>query len=239
MHFIDTHIHLQDFETEIMQLMRQLKQSGTDKCICVSATEQDWEKVAVLAQKFPQSVIPAFAVHPWYAGNSQPDWKKHLEQMIKDFPSALIGECGFDGIKGPEQSLQEEVFDFHIALADKYRRPLLLHIVKAQNQLSNYRNKIKQPFVFHSFNGSAEFLKQVLKYNGYVAFNAKILQNKKAETIIKAVPENRLLFETDAPYQSNIGDLTLLCEKIAAIRGSGVEETANNVYYNSLRIINL
>ena len=82
-------------------------------------------------------------------------------------------------------------------------------------------------------------LRQIIKHNGYIAINAKILQTKHAEEVIKNVPELRLLLETDAPYQSKISDLPRLCENIALIRAERVEELAENVYYNSLRIINL
>ena len=201
--------------------------------------EDDWEKVGALAQKFPQTVVPAFAIHPWYVHNAKSGWRNRLEQKLKDFPQALIGECGLDLLKGAEPSRQQKVFEEHIALARQYHRPLLLHMVKAWNLLNDYWKELPQPFVFHSFNGSVEMLRQIIKCGGYVAVNAKILRTKRAEEIIKNAPKDRLLFETDAPYQSKIFDLPVLCEKIALIRGERVEETADNVYYNSLRIINL
>ena len=239
MHFIDTHIHLQDFDIPAEEVIRLLRQNGVDKCICISAAEDDWEKVSALAQKFPQTVIPAFAIHPWNAHSAKSGWNSRLEQKLKDFPQALIGECGLDLLKGTEILLQQKVFEEHIALAKQYHRPLLLHMVKAWNLLNNYWKTLPQPFVFHSFNGSAEMLRQIIKRGGYIAVNAKILRTKHAEEIIKNAPKDRLLLETDAPYQSKISDLPVLCEKIALIRGERVEETADNVYYNSLRIINL
>lgn len=239
MHFVDTHIHLQNFDIPAEEVISLLRQNGVDKCICISATEDDWKKVGNLAQKFPQTVIPAFAVHPWYATTPQSGWQERLEQKLKDFPQALIGECGLDLLKGAEISLQQKVFEEHIALAKQYNRPLLLHMVKAWSLLNDYLKMLPQQFVFHSFNGSSEMLRQIIKHNGYIAINAKILQTKHAEEVIKSVPKNRLLLETDAPYQTKISDLPILCEKIALIRGERVEETAENVYNNSLRIINL
>lgn len=239
MRFVDTHIHLQDFDTPAEEVICLLRQNGVDKCICISATEDDWEKVGNLAQKFPQTVIPAFAVHPWHATTSQSAWQERLEQKLKDFPQALIGECGLDLLKGAELSAQEEVLNYHITLAKQYNRPLLLHWVKAWNLLNAYWQKLPQPVVFHSFSGSAELLKQICLHDGYIALNAKILSTKHADNIIKNVPKDRLLFETDAPYQTAVADLPRLCENTALIRGERVEDLAENVYYNSLRIINL
>lgn len=239
MRFVDTHIHLQNFNIPAEEVIRLLQQNGIDRCICISVTEDDWEKVGALAQKFPQTVIPAFAIHPWYVHSAKSGWHNRLEQKLKDFPQALIGECGLDFLKGAELSRQQKMFEEHIALAKQYHRPLLLHLVKAWNLLNDYWNELPQAFVFHSFSGSAELLRQIIKYGGYIALNAKILQTKHAKEVIKNVPENRLLLETDAPYQSKISDLPHLCEKIALIRGERVEDMADNVYYNSLRIINL
>lgn len=239
MRFVDTHIHLQDFDTPAEEVICLLRQNGVDKCICISATEDDWDKVAALAQNFPQTVIPAFAVHPWYVQSAKSGWQERLEQKLKDFPQALIGECGLDLLKGAEISLQQKVFEEHIALVKQYNRPLLLHMVKAWSLLNDYLKMLPQPFVFHSFSGSSEMLRQVIKYDGYIAINAKILQIKHAKEVIKDVPKDRLLLETDAPYQSKISDLPHLCEKIALIRGERVEDLVDNVYYNSLRIINL
>lgn len=239
MRFVDTHIHLQDFDIPAEEVICLLRQNGVDKCICISATEDDWKKVGALAQKFPQTVVPAFAIHPWYAHSAKSGWRSRLEQKLKDFPQALIGECGLDLLKGEEPSQQQKVFEEHIALAKQYHLPLLLHMVKAWDLLNDYWNKLPQPFVFHSFNGSVEMLRQIIKHGGYVAVNDKILRTKHAEEVIKNVPELRLLLETDAPYQSKISDLPRLCENIALIRAERVEETAENVYYNSLRIINL
>ena len=239
MRFIDTHIHLQDFDIPAEEVICLLRQNGVDKCICISAAEDDWEKVGALTQKFPQTVIPAFAIHPWNAYSVKSGWNNRLEQQLKDFPQALIGECGLDFLKGAEAVLQQKVFREHIALAKQYNRPLLLHMVKAWNLLNDYWKKLPQPVVFHSFSGSPEILRQIIMHDGYIALNAKILRNKHADSIIKNVPKDKLLFETDGPYQTAVADLPRLCENIALIRAERVEELVENVYYNSLRIINL
>ena len=63
MQFIDTHIHLQDYKQKCAtDIIEEMSKFGVQKLLCVSATEEDWEKVAILAQNNPQKIIPAFGL---------------------------------------------------------------------------------------------------------------------------------------------------------------------------------
>ena len=238
MHFIDTHIHLQDFTAfEPKTLMQKLLENQIDKCICVSSQPEDWPKVSSWADNFSAAVVPAFAVHPWYTHNLPTNWADNLENLLKTYPHALIGECGFDTLKNQDISAQQQVFDIHINLAHTYRRTLLIHAVKAQSLLEHYWQKLPQKFVIHSFNGSLELLKQIVKAGGYAAFNPKIFKNKQSVAILQYIPDDRILLESDAPYQSSFENLARLCEKIGEIRNKSLEEMSSLIYANSMEIM--
>lgn len=236
--FIDTHIHLQDFTVfEPNALMQKLSENHIDKCICVSSKPDDWSKVAAWSNNFSDRIVPAFAVHPWYIRNLPANWVDNLENLLKTYPQALIGECGFDTLKNQDIITQQRVFDIHINLAHTYRRTLLIHAVKAQSLLEHYWKKLPQKFVIHSFNGSLEFLKQIVKCGGYAAFNPKIFRNKQFADILQYIPDDRILLESDAPYQSSFDEFAALCKKIGEIRNKSLEETALLIYANSLEIM--
>lgn len=238
MRFIDTHIHLQDFTTfEPKALMQKLSGNHIYKCICVSAKSDDWPKVSAWTDNFTSAVVPAFAVHPWYVNNLPANWTDELEKLLIKYPEALIGECGFDTLKNQDIATQQQVFDIHINLARTYRRTLLIHAVRAQNLLENYWKRLPQKFVIHSFNGSLEFLKQIVKFGGYAAFNQKIFKNKQFADILQYIPDDRILLESDAPYQSSFDEFAALCKKIGEIRNKSLEETALLIYANSLEIM--
>jgi len=238
MRFIDTHIHLQDFPglsgTKAKEILHN---AGVDQCICISTRETDWDEAAKWAQLLPNTVVPAFGIHPWYGAQVTPEWPQQLEKMLLKYPQALIGECGFDSLKGPEKEIQQKIFATQFSLAHQYRRPLLLHMVKAWHLLEPYWHNLPPKTVFHSFSGSTEILRRCLKANAYIAVNLKIFQRKNAAEILKQIPVSRLLFESDAPYQSNPADIENLCCQIARLKGLNFQELSSAVRHNSQEIL--
>lgn len=86
-------------------------------------------------------------------------------------------------------------------MAKELRRPLIIHAVKAVAALSAFLPQMPERFMIHSFNGRTEHLRPILNAGGYVSFSASILKNRDAGEIVRLVPEDRLLIETDGPYQ--------------------------------------
>ena len=81
MDFFDTHIHWQDFaDTNVINL---LKEGQISKCICISAKQTDWQKVADIYEKYPDTIVPAFGLHPWYVYEKTSDWAKQLETYLQ------------------------------------------------------------------------------------------------------------------------------------------------------------
>lgn len=234
MDFFDTHIHLQDFDnTNVIKL---LKEGQISKCICVSAKQTDWQKVADIYEKYPDIIVPAFGLHPWYAHQKTSDWAEKLETYLLKYPLSLIGECGFDRLKNKDFDMQKDVFLSQINLAKKYNRTLLVHAVKADIWLKEFWDILPTKTVFHSFNAHLEQLKPIIQNGFYVALNIKILKNKDCNDIIWQIPKDKMLFETDAPYQSNIDDLHELLQKVASILNENIEELSLRLYANAMEI---
>lgn len=232
--FFDTHIHLQDMPEMTPEA---LAASGVRRCICVSAKETDWSEVCQWANSASDMVVPAFAVHPWYVDDVSAQWAQKLEQLLLSYPQALIGECGLDRLKNQDIELQKQVFDTQIGLSKKYGRTLLIHAVKSWGILDNYWKHMPSKFVFHSFNGRIEQVKQILNFGGYLSVNASFLRNKDAEKILKYIPLSRLLIETDAPYQSLVTDLENLCCFIAQTRQEKLEVVEAALYNNAQEVV--
>ena len=232
MRFFDTHIHLQDFDTDIFSVFEKIQ-----KCVCVSAKISDWENVASLYEKYPKLIIPAFGLHPWYANNTTPDWDSKLELYLIKYPNALVGECGFDKLKSENKQIQEDAFIKQISLAKKYNRALIIHAVKATEWLDEIWNLLPDKFVFHSFNARTNLLKKVLDNGGYIALNKKILQNKQATEIINSISLDRILIESDAPYQSQVEDIFPFVERLAQVRKEKLEVLVEALYKNALELV--
>lgn len=246
MQFMDTHIHLQDFKTKnATDIIEDAAAFGVEKMVCVSAAEDDWGKAAALARQFPNRVVPAFGLHPWYAREAQPGWEQRLAAYLEQYPQALVGEAGLDRFRDKEAEPQNVIFRAQVELAKEYNRPLSIHAVRAQGWLDDYWKLLPAKFVVHSFNGRRELLDKILKAGGYVSLSPSILRNPHKEEIVPLIPLERLLLETDGPSQSlNRGsegtprELPILAVEIAALRNEKNECLSARVYQNSMEFIN-
>jgi len=233
--FFDTHIHLSDFnDVTPFELMGRLEKAGIQKCVCVSTRPDDWEKTAALARMFKFEIVPCFGLHPWYAADAVSDWTRGLEDYLLEFETALIGECGFDRLKNPDFESAQKIFEPQLELAYAFKRPLMLHMVRADAWLENYFGRLPQNSIFHSFSGSVELAKKILKFGHLISINKKFFNKKDAVDILKTVPMENLLIETDAPFQSMPEDLDFVVEKIAEIKGLDKVEAAQKLYVNAL-----
>ena len=242
MQFIDTHIHLQDYKSSnATDIINAAIASGCKKLVCVSANVSDWEKVAVLCDEYPEVVVPAFGIHPWYAAEATRDWKERLAVHLRRFPQALIGECGIDLFKNKDITLQSEVFVEQIELAKSLERPLIVHAVRAQSWFQNNWDKMPEKFVIHSFGGSVEFLRQIMARGGYVGLSALSLRKQALPEILAAVNPQRLLVETDAPSQSlqrgKEGQQQEVAQIIATLEKISDKAWATQIYQNSEEFI--
>jgi len=134
-----------------------------------------------------------------------PDWGETLERYLDKTPVAAIGEIGLDGVLDDiPMELQEKVFVRQLAIAERVRRPVVLHGARAWGRLVEclrpYARRLPG-FVAHGFGGSAEILKQMLDMGGYVSFAGSVC-NPRAEKIRAAareIPDSQILIETDTP----------------------------------------
>ncbi len=246
MQYIDSHIHLQDYNQDaIPEMVKKAINIGIKRMVCAGTSPQDWQKVADYAHKYPDLIIPAFGVHPWHFLSAQNDWKELLQYYLSKFSSALVGEIGMDKLK-PDIELQQTIFAEQLQIAKANNRPVVIHAVKAISLLANYWHLMPKNFLIHSFSSSLEQLREVINHGGYVSFNQSIEKNRDFEKIVQAVPQNRILLESDGPYQSlNKSETSTplyipeLAKKIASVRGENFEDFAKIIYNNSMEFINV
>lgn len=242
MKFIDTHLHLQDYKQKCAtDIVSSARRAGVEKLVCAAVVEKDWGKIAALTENYPGEIIPAFGLHPWYVNVAEDGWEQRLAQYLERFPQALIGETGLDYFRDKNSEPQNRFFKQHIDLAKQFRRPLIIHAVRAQGALSNYWRSLPPKFVLHSYNGKTELLKQAVKFGGYISFSPSILRKTDAADVIRAVPVERLLLETDGPFagaEELAPDyIPQLFNQLAVLCGGDSEALSARIYQNSLEFI--
>lgn len=222
MKLFDAHCHLQD--PRIFRVTPQLIRSSLDSGIAHFAvngvSEKDWHLVKQMSDTYP-SVVPCFGVHPRFVPERTTGWFTILRQYFESTPTAAVGEIGLDkGSRGKEIDfdVQVEVFRKQLELAKELKRPASVHCVRAFGDLLDVM-KATGPFpdgvILHSYLGSAEMVPELARLGAYFSFSGFLMSMKspKAKKMLKAVPSDRILLETDAPDalpKSNLGDLFLV-----------------------------
>jgi len=241
MFYVDSHIHMQDYKTkDIKSIVLNAQKFNVLTFVNPSAHPSDWPQIDALTNEYAQ-IIPAYGIHPWHTQDAPNHWQSDLEQKLKNNPFAWVGECGFDRLKNQDISAQAEIFETHLALAQKYNRPLIIHAVKADNILARYFDRLPTQTVFHSWTGSVEWGKQIQTHGFFIGLNFSILHKKNTPELIKSLNLSQILLETDGPYQSGQKDvetmpqnLPLLAQKIAEIRNISTDYLAQILYRNWL-----
>lgn len=140
-------------------------------------------------------------IHPWFI--STDTLNQHYNTLNKWAANNLIkfiGETGLDKLKGPEPAIQTAVFLKHIELAETHSKPLIIHCVKAYNEIISLRKQLKpkQPWIFHGFNSSLNLMQQATEAGFWFSFGPAILpEGSKAGKALEAVDKNRFFLETD------------------------------------------
>lgn len=241
MHFVDTHIHLQDYNSaDVKNVVTNANKNNVCEFVNVSAQPDDWCKVLNIASCC-KNIIPALGLHPWYIDNAPTGWTQNLEHLLQDNPRLWIGECGIDRLKNNNISQQLDILQIEISLAQKYQRPLIMHAVKADEQLKPILPLLPLKTIFHSFTGSAEWGMELQRKGFFLGLNFSILRKKNYENILRRLNPRLLFLETDGPYQSGVKNspslpqnLPLLAAKIAPIFNLTTDEFSKILYANWL-----
>ncbi|CDO99620.1 unnamed protein product [Coffea canephora] len=208
MKLFDAHCHLQDPRVFNMapQIIRKALDNGVAHFAVNGVSESDWHLVKEMSDRHP-SVIPNFGIHPWFVADRTPNWLNTLKEFFEANPAASVGEIGLDkGSRGKQIDFtdQVEVFRQQLQLAKELKRPASIHCVRAFGDLLDIL-KSEGPFpagvLLHSFLGSAEMVPEFAKLGAYFSFSGFLMSMKetKARKMLKSVPRDRILLETDAP----------------------------------------
>ena len=216
------------FDTELTS--GKLFSSGSYFCCTCVHSVSEWKKLEEL--KTGSAVVKkAFGFHPQKPDFEEEDALSFLENLLETGKIDAIGEAGFDAFT-PEYkenlSKQEKAFQIELELAEKYGKPLVIHERKALDLIYRYAKPLSRlpSVLFHSFfyghNEAESLLKKGI--NGYFSFGKQILNgNKKALDCAVNLPLERLLLETDAPYQTLKGENFTPIEDILKVYEKALE----------------
>jgi len=163
-------------------------------------------------------------LHPWDVTGHDDEAFHNLEKLL-ELPQLLaVGECGFDTLKGPSHELQEQAFIRQVELSERFKKPMILHVVRDFDSIIRLRKNLKptQPWLIHGFRGNSEQMNQLHKNGLQISLGPK----SNTETL-KQIPSDRLFLETDnnCPIQEVI-------QKAALVRGQTPESIITYIIRN-------
>lgn len=205
---IDTHCHLDDvkFDNDRIEVINSLKSNNISFVINAAADFQTSQKCLALADKF-KNIYCSLGQHPQGAENLTQEFLGFIKQNAKNEKVVAIGEIGLDYyyLITPKE-IQKQKFIQQLKLASELNLPVMLHIRDAWGDaleiLRANKHYLNNGGVVHCMSGSVETAKELLNMGFYFGFDGPITYKNagKILDVVKFVPLNRILIETDSPY---------------------------------------
>ncbi len=258
MRLFDSHAHYDDarFDGETERILAEVHASGVEKITNI-ASSLATSRASVRFAETHDYIYASVGVHPSDAVRDMQnaDWLLQLESLYRSSEKVVaIGEIGLDYHYGKEDKEEQKLcFDAQMQLAAKLDAPVVIHDREAhEDTLEILARYPSVTGVVHSFSGSFEMAKQVLKMGYYISVNGVLTFNnaKKIVDIVTRLDElapnarERILMETDCPYLApvpfrgklNRSDYMLYtAEKAADCLGISREEFCELTYRNACR----
>lgn len=243
--YVDTHNHLDfaAFDADRDAVLARALSRGIGGHLVAGVEPDGWVRQRALAAKHP-GIRWTAGLHPqWAAKLTVPGIDTALADLPAQFegPNAAsgVGETGLDRLFVDAATLDVQIHAFRtqLAFARDLDRPLVLHIVKAHGKALEILTADGLPRaggVVHSFSGNAELARHYVRLGLHLGFVGAVCREnaKKLRAAAAAVPDERLLIETDAPDQPPPGHprrneptaLIAIAEAVAGVRGRRPEE---------------
>jgi TatD DNase family protein len=250
---VDSHCHLDfpDFSTELDAVVARARAAGIGRIVTISTRVKRHAQVLAIAEKFPD-VFCSVGTHPHYADEELDIDAKALVARTRHPKIVAIGEAGLDYFRNNcPRDAQAAGFRQHIAASRETGLPLVIHSrdcdVDMAQILREESGKGAFPAVLHCFTGGRELAFSAIELGHYVSFTG-ILTFKNSDglrEIAAALPADRILVETDAPYLAPLpyrgkrnepAYVAETAKVLADVRGVPVNEIAEQTTENFFRL---
>lgn len=206
---IDTHCHIdfEEYDKDRLTVIQRAKDNLD--CIINSGTSFEGNKTVLeLSKKYPDFIYPSCGFHPVSSQEkTDEDLKIAKEHMIENLDEFVaIGEVGMDFFYVKDKTLrarQKEIFLNFVEIANEYEKPLLIHGRDCERKIFNMIKEYSDipKVIFHCYSGSLKTIKRILdREDYYISFSTMLSYSEKHQELVKHVPIDRILTETDSPY---------------------------------------
>ncbi len=211
MSYIDAHCHLgsRQFDDDRNEMINRMLTKRVDKAIVICCSKHDLKEGILLTKQYSGFKL-ACGIHPQSIDPEDTSERfEQFRQIVDECKPDMIGEIGLDYYSHPHtKEKQKEFFIQQLQLAAEHNLPVDIHSRKASADTLETLKKYPIRGIIHSYSGSIEMAALYLKLGYFISFGASVLfpNAKRPAEVIRSIPLDRLLIETDAPYQSPVKD---------------------------------
>ncbi len=244
-----THVHASQFDDDRVDVLSCAAEAGV-RCIVEIGYDLPSSRAAIaLAERYGQ-IFAVVGVQPNYIAAAPPDWLDQVRALAQHPKVVAIGEIGFDYYwnEAPPDR-QEQFFRAQLVLARELRLPAVIHSRDAQSDTIRVLRDAAQgqPGIMHSFSGDWAYAEACLEIGFMLSFSGPVTFPKAQalHNVVRRVPLDRILTETDCPYLSphpmrgkrnEPARVRLIAERIAALRDMSLLDLTSSVWLNAERI---
>lgn len=263
MNLVDVHCHLnhKEFKNNLDQILERAKKANL-KSIITSGTNSSSNKESLELAKKDKIIKVSLGIHPIDAlglfegetGIARQKGPINIDQELKFIEEnkdqiVAIGEVGLD-FHWDKDNHQEQIYIFKkiIKFAIKIKKPIIVHTWDAEEECLNILEKEIQnqiPVILHCFGGRKSLITKAKELGYYFSIPPSIVKIGNFQTLVKKVPLQQLLTETDAPWQSPHKDkrnepafIIETIKKIAKIKNLTETEVADQIWKNYQKVFN-
>ncbi|MHC9539540.1 MAG: TatD family hydrolase [Vulcanimicrobiota bacterium] len=252
---VDSHAHLQmkAFNDDCSDVISRALKAGIE-FIVVPGSDIPSSKKALEMHGLNRHIIPAVGIHPHDAVKASGNAITELEELASMEPVVAVGEIGLDfhyNFSPPE--IQMAVLREQIQMAHRVGKPLILHSRESQKELLTILKEEeaeKCGGVIHCFSGTVKEAEDLLKLGFYIGFTGIVTYKSAVELkkVAQAVPLERMLVETDAPYltpnphrgeRNEPSFIPLIVDELARIRKTPADELGRALLDNTRRLFSI
>ena len=255
----DSHAHYDDsaFDCDREALLDLLPSKGVCGIVNAASDLSSTRRGIALAERYPY-VWAAAGIHPQEAGhwcdeegNPSPEAVQDLRALCSHPRVVAVGEIGLDYYYDtPGRECQRRWLRCQLALAAELHLPVILHDREAHEDTLKLLRQHPVEGVVHCFSGSVEMARELVRLGYYIGLGGAVTfkNARRAPLVAAAVPADRLLLETDAPYMTpvpfrgkrNQSDyIAYTARRIAELRGITAEELCRQTAENTRRLFRI
>ena len=255
MKFLDSHSHLADpaFDADRDAVIARARAVGATRIVCIGESLEAAEKARELAAQHADLLAFTAGIHPHDAASFDAAHDIPALERLLDAGACAVGECGLDyHYDHAPRDAQRDAFQAQLELAARTRKPVVVHTRDAE---PDTRAMIEQAAragvvgVLHCYTGTADLATAALGAGWFVSFSGIITFTKWTDdALLRLVPDDRLLVESDAPYLAPVPNRGKRNEpafvphtiaRLAAARGAPAERIADLTRNNAERFFSL